>query len=215
MDALIGTKVGMTQIYDEEGRQIPVTVLAMGPCTVVQRKTVEKDGYAALQIGYQSQKKHRVTKPMQGHFAKAGVDPVRYVREIPPPASPAGEWKAGDALTAGIFKDATHVDVIGTTKGRGFQGVVKRYRMAGGRASHGGGNHRAPGSIGMCEHPARVLKGKKLPGHMGHRRVTVQNLKVIQLREEDHAILVQGAVPGPNGGLVMIRRALKKHTTTT
>lgn len=215
MDTLLGTKVGMTQVFDEDGRQVPVTVLAVGPCTVVQRKTTATDGYEALQVGYGAQKAHRLTKPRQGQFAKAGVEAHRHLCEVPVPAGGASADQPGAQLTVSLFQGVTHVDVIGSSKGRGFQGVVKRHRMRGGRASHGGGNLRAPGSIGMCEEPGRVLKGTKLPGQMGNRRVTVQNLRVVQVREDDQALLVKGAVPGPNGGLVLIRKALKKPATTS
>ena len=208
MDALIGKKVGMTQVFDEAGRQIPVTVLELGPCPVVQRKTVETDGYDAVQIGYGEKKAKRLTKPLQGHFKKAGADTQQALREVRVGADE--EFEPGSTLNVSIFDGVTFVDVTATTKGRGFQGVVKRYNMRGGRASHGGGNLRGPGSIGMCEFPGRVFKGKKLPGHMGSVQVTVQHLKVVAVREEDNALLVRGAVPGPNGGLVMVRKSLKK-----
>ena len=209
MDAMIGTKVGMTQVFDELGRQIPVTVVELGPCSVVQRKSVEKEGYDAVQLGYLDQKPHRLTTPVRGHFAKNKVAPKRVLREVRLPHEE--EVGVGDTVDASIFNDIAYVDVSGISKGRGFQGVVKRHGMAGGRASHGGKSGlRSVGSIGMCEYPARVLKGKKLPGHMGNRQVTTQNLKLIAIREEDNAILVQGAVPGPTGGLVLVRKSIKK-----
>lgn len=210
MDTLIGKKLGMTQVFDDEGRQIPVTVLAVGPCTVVQRKTVERDGYEAAQLGFDPQKESRVTRPLRGHFMKAGAAPCRVLGEVRlDPATDEGV-QSGTEIGVTLFEDVAFVDVTATSKGRGFQGVVKRHGMGGGRASHGGGNLRGPGSIGMCEWPARVLKGKKLPGHMGNRRVTVQNLKVVAVRGEDHALLVRGAVPGPTGGVVVVRKAIKK-----
>ncbi len=208
MDALIGKKVGMTQVFDEAGRQIPVTVLELGPCAVVQRKTVETDGYDAVQIGFGEQRAKRLSKPLQGHFKKGGAELKHVLREVRVDAGE--ELELGSQVNVSVFDGVGYVDVTATTKGRGFQGVVKRYNMRGGRASHGGGNLRGPGSIGMCEFPARVFKGKKLPGHMGCVQVTVQNLKVVAVREEDNALLVRGAVPGPNGGLVMVRTSLKK-----
>ena len=208
MDALIGKKVGMTQVFDEAGRQIPVTVLELGPCAVVQRKTVETDGYDAVQIGFGEQRAKRLSKPLQGHFKKGGAELKHVLREVRVDAGE--ELELGSQINVSVFDGVGYVDVTATTKGRGFQGVVKRYNMRGGRASHGGGNLRGPGSIGMCEFPARVFKGKKLPGHMGCVQVTVQNLKVVAVREEDNALLVRGAVPGPNGGLVMVRTSLKK-----
>jgi large subunit ribosomal protein L3 len=208
MNALIGKKVGMTQVFDEAGNQIPVTVIQAGPCVVVQRKTAETDGYDAVQIGYGEQKPQRVNKPSTGHFAKAGVPPQRRLKEFRVDA--ASELKAGDSIGVNCFNDINYVDVTATSKGRGFQGVVKRWNFGGGRATHGSHHHRTPGSIGMCTFPSRVFKGKKMPGHMGNTQITVQNLKVIAVREEDHAILVKGAIPGPTGGYVQIRKAIKK-----
>lgn len=208
MNEIIGKKVGMTQVFDEKGRQSNVTVLEVGPCTVVQVKTIEKDGYAAAQLGFGPQKKQRLNKPALGHLDKAGVEPLRVLREVEVAADE--EVKAGDQVTAALFEGVEYVDVTGTTKGRGFQGVVKRYNFGGGRATHGSGTHRGPGSIGMKVSPARVFKGKKMPGHMGSDRVTTQNLRVVQVRPDDNVILVEGAVPGPAGGLVMVRKAIKK-----
>jgi len=207
MKGLIGKKLGMTQIYDENGTAVPVTVIEAGPCVVVQQKTVEKDGYNAVQLGFEDQKEHRLTKPLRGHFEKAGVQAKKILRELP-----AGDedLKVGDVLTASIFENVAYVDVTAKSKGRGYQGVVKRHGFSGGRASHGSHMHRRTGSIGMCEFPARVLKGKKMPGHMGCRRVTKQNLKIMQVRAEENLILLKGAVPGANGGIVIIKEALKK-----
>jgi large subunit ribosomal protein L3 len=207
MQALLGKKLGMLSVFDDEGRQVPVTAIEVGPCVVVQKKTADKDGYDAVQLGFQAQKESRLTKPAAGHFKKAGAPTMRVLREV---RAGDAEVNVGDQVGLGAFDGVAFVDVIGTSKGRGFQGVVKRHNMSGGRASHGSGNHRAPGSIGMCVNPARVLKGKKMPGHMGHRRITTQNLKVIAVREEDNVLLVRGAVAGPNGGIVVVRRALKK-----
>ncbi len=209
MTAIIGRKVGMTQIFDEAGQQVPVTVIEAGPCPVVQRKTEETDGYDAVQLGFIEQKPQRLSKASRTRFEKAEVAPRRVLREFRCDAE--SELKAGDEVKADAFKDISFVDVTGITKGRGFQGVVKRHNFGGGRASHGGKQTlRRGGSIGMCEFPARVLKNTKMPGHMGNVRVTTQNLKIVQVREEDNAILVKGSIPGPNGGVVLVRKALKK-----
>lgn len=208
MKSLIGKKLGMTQIFDEEGCRVPVTVIEAGPCSVVQRKTTAIDGYEAIQLGFGAQKESRVSKPLVGHFKKAGFDAQRELREVRVDAS--DETKAGDTLTAGIFEVDGYVDVEGTTKGKGFQGVVRRHGFSGGRASHGSHMHRRTGSIGMCEYPARVFKGKKMPGHMGNTNITVQNVRIVQVRPEENLILLKGAVPGANGCTVVLRTALKK-----
>ena len=208
MKGLIGRKLGMTSVYDEAGAAVPVTVIEAGPCVVVQQKNQEKDGYAAVQLGFDDQKEQRLNKPKLGHFKKAGVDAKRVLREIR--VEEATEVSVGDVINAGAFEEVNYVDIIATGKGRGFQGVVKRYNFAGGRASHGGGWVRRTGSIGMCEFPGRVFKGKKMPGQMGDKRVTTQNLKVIQVRPEENLILVKGSVPGANGGIVVIKEALKR-----
>jgi large subunit ribosomal protein L3 len=208
MNSLLGRKVGMTAVFDEKGRQSVVTVLEVGPCHVVQVKTPEKDGYAAAQLGYGPQKKQRMTKPALGHLAKAGLEPVRILREVR--LESGDEPKSGDVLDASLFEGVAYVDVIAASKGRGFQGVMRRHNFGGGRATHGSGTHRGPGSIGMKVSPARVFKGKKMPGHMGNTQTTVQNLRVVQLRGEENVLLVEGAVPGPAGGLVMVRKAIKK-----
>jgi len=208
MKSLIGKKLGMTQIFDDEGCMVPVTVIEAGPCSVIQRKTTEADGYEAIQIGFGAQKESRVTKPLIGQFKKAGVETMRELREVRVDA--ADETKAGDTLTAAVFEDINFVDVLGSTKGKGFQGAVKRHGFSGGRASHGSHMHRRTGSIGMCEFPARVFKGKKMPGHMGNVNVTTQNMKVVQVRAEENLILLKGAVPGANGSTLVLREALKK-----
>ena len=208
MQTLIGKKIGMTRVYDDAGVQVPVTVVQVGPCVVVQRKSAKPDGYEAVQLGFQEQKESRLTKPLQGHFKKAGAKPQKVLREVRVDA--AEEAKAGDVLTAKAFEGVKFVDVLGHTKGRGFQGVVKRFRFAGGRASHGGGWNRKPGSIGNREWPARVFKNKKLPGHMGSVDITTQNLRVVKVLADDHALLLEGAVPGPTGGIVLVRKAIKK-----
>ncbi len=208
MQGIIGKKLGMTQVYDAKGRHVPVTVLAVGPCVVLQRKSSARDGYEAVQVGYLDQKEHRLNKPQLGHFKKAGVAPKRIVKEFPVDAADA--TKEGDTFTVTLFDGVSYVDVTGVTKGRGFQGVVKRHGMAGGPAAHGHTSHRRPGSIGMRTKPGRIFKNKRLPGHMGNVMVTTQNLKVVQVRADDNAILVEGSVPGPTGSIVMVRKAIKK-----
>lgn len=208
MKGLIGKKLGMTSIYDDKGAAVPVTVLEVGPCVVVQRKEEDRDGYSAVQLGYAEQKEQRVNKAAKGHFNKAGVATQRILREFRVDAD--AEVAVGDVLNASAFEEVNYVDVVATGKGRGFQGVVKRYDFGGGRASHGGGWLRRPGSIGMCEFPGRVFKGKKMPGHMGDKRVTTQNLQVMQVRADENIILVKGSVPGANGGIITVKEALKK-----
>ena len=198
----------MTSIYDDNGVAVPVTVIEAGPCVVVQRKANDTDGYTAVQLGYEDQKEQRVNKPSLGHFKKAGVDAKRVLSEFR--VDESVEAAVGDVIAADVFAEVNFVDIIATGKGRGFQGVVKRYDFGGGRASHGGGWIRRPGSIGMCEFPGRVFKGKKMPGQMGSKRVTTQNLKIMQVRPEENLILVKGSVPGANGGIVVIKEALKK-----
>jgi large subunit ribosomal protein L3 len=209
MQGLIGKKMGMTQVFDAEGRRVAVTVIQAGPCRVVQRKTLENDGYAAVQLGFGEQKAHRVGKAELGRFKRIDAPPCRCLREFG--VDNGEELKAGDTVTvADVFGETRFVDVVGITKGRGFQGAVKRYRMGGGRMTHGGHSKRRIGAIGQCAYPARVAKGKRMPGHMGRVRVTLQNLAVVQVRGEDNLLLVRGAVPGPTGALVEIRKALKK-----
>ncbi|MDA0321999.1 MAG: 50S ribosomal protein L3 [Verrucomicrobia bacterium] len=213
VSASIGRKVGMTNVFDEFGTMIPVTVLEVGPCVVLQRKSTSADGYDAVQLGYLDQKESRMPRPAIGHCKKAGTAPKRFVREVRVDADSA--VKSGDTVTVRTFEDVGYVDVIATTKGRGFQGVVKRHNMAGGRMSHGGHSKRRPGAIGCSSYPANVSKGKAMPGHMGNRSITVQNLAVVQVRGADNLLLVRGAVPGPNGGVVFVRRALKKKAKAT
>ena len=208
MKGLIGKKLGMTSIYDDAGTAVPVTVIEAGPCVVVQQKDNEKEGYAAVQLGYEDQKEQRMSKPELGHLKKAGVSPKRILREFR--VDDSSEIAIGDVISAAAFEEVNYVDITATGKGRGFQGVVKRYGFGGGRASHGGGWIRRTGSIGMCEFPGRVFKGKKMPGQMGDKRVTTQNLKIVQVRPEENLILVKGSVPGAKGGIVVIKEALKK-----
>lgn len=208
MKGLIGKKLGMTSVYDEAGTAVPVTVIEAGPCVVVQQKNNKKEGYSAIQLGFADQKEQRMIKPALGHFKKAGVSAKRVLREFR--VEDSAQVAVGDVINASAFAEVNFVDVTATSKGRGFQGVVKRYGFGGGRASHGGGWERRPGSIGMCEHPGRVFKGKKMPGQMGDYRVTTQNLKVIQVRPEENLIFIKGSIPGATGGIVVIKEALKR-----
>jgi large subunit ribosomal protein L3 len=208
VDGLIGIKVGMTQVFDESGTVIPVTVIKAGPCVVVQNRLKDRDGYEAVQLGLvEFVRPSRVNKPRNGHFSKAGVPPCRILREF---NSNGGEEapKVGEQILVGqIFRKDDLVNVSGTSKGRGFAGFIKRHNFGGGRATHGSMFHRAPGSIGASAFPSRVYPGMRSAGHMGSARVTVRGLKVVGLREEDNLILVKGAVPGRNGGYVMIKKA--------
>jgi large subunit ribosomal protein L3 len=197
----------MTQVFDEDNRLIPVTVIEAGPCPVTQIKSTEKDGYDAIQIGFRPQKEHRLSKAALGHFKKSGVDPLAELQEFR--TSGATDINLGDVLTVEKFTEGQKIDVIGTSKGRGFQGVVKRYGFAGGPASHGSMFHRRGGSYGMCQWPGHVIKGKKMPGHMGADRRTVQNLEVVKVVAEKNLILVKGSVPGARGGLLTVRTAVK------
>lgn len=200
----------MTQIFGRDGRVVPVTALKVGPCVVVQRKTAEKDGYEAVQLGLvEFVKEKNVKKPMEGHFKKAGVEPMRFLREFRIEGSEDEQLNPGDRVLAEQFEVSEKVDVIGTSKGRGFQGVIKRHGQKRGPESHGSMSHRVPGSIGQSAFPSRVLKGVKLPGQMGNKRVTVQNLEIVEVDADNNVILVKGAVPGPNGGYIVVRRAWK------
>ena len=204
---LLGTKIGMTQVFDSEGRSIPVTVIKTGPCPVVQIKTEGRDGYSCLQIGYGEVKAGNVSKSERGHTIKAKVDPLRRLKEIR--FEGESEYGVGDVLTASGFSEGETVDVVGVSKGQGFQGVVKRFGFKGGPASHGSMFHRRGGSYGQCQWPGEVHKGRKMPGRMGGIGRTVQNLEVIKILENRNIILVKGSVPGPNGGEVLVRRAKK------
>ncbi|MFP4281690.1 MAG: 50S ribosomal protein L3 [Opitutales bacterium] len=205
---LIGKKIGMTQVYGEDNQLVPVTVIEAGPCPVIQVKTTESDGYNAIQIGYGVKKEKNTSKALLGHLKKAGQKPFAVINEIRLDAAP--EQAVGDALTVEAFAEARKVDVIGIVKGRGFQGVVRRYNMDGQPASHGHMMHRRPGSIGMRQTPGHVFKGKKMPGHMGQVRRTVQNLKVVRVDAEKNLILVKGSIPGANGTTVLVRTAVKQ-----
>ena len=216
---ILGRKIGMTQVFDANGAALPATVLTAGPCVVVQRKTAARDGYDAVQLGLVEDRPARVNKPLAGHYRKSGVDAAQArlsdVREVG-----VVEASADDALqdgnevrVAALFSAGDQVDVVGESRGRGFQGVMKRHGFAGGRATHGSMFHRAPGSIGQSSWPSRVLKGMRAPGRMGGDRVTVRNLRVIQVDEENNRLVVNGAVPGAPGGHVLIRRATAPRRT--
>ncbi len=206
VEGLIGKKVGMTQGFDEGGNVIPVTVIKAGPCTVIQKKIKEKDGYAALQLGLVEEKGlKKPTKPLLGHLKKSKASPTKLLREFR--FDEKGEIKEGDQFFVDIFQVGEKVHVVGRSKGKGFAGVMKRWGFRGGKASHGSMFHRAPGSIGASAFPSRVVKGKKLPGHMGQERVTVRNLTVIQTDKENNLLVVKGAVPGARGGYLLIKKA--------
>jgi large subunit ribosomal protein L3 len=208
---ILGKKIGMTQVFRPDGQVVPVTLLKAGPCTVVQRKTPATDGYDAIQLGLvEFIKPKRINKPRTGHLKKAGTEGAKFLREfrldrISAPGS--GDLKLGDQVLVSDFKPKDKVDVIGISKGRGFAGVVKRHHFRGGEGSHGSMFHRAPGSIGASSFPSRVLPGMRMGGHMGDEQVTVRNLEIIDVDVEDNVLVVKGAVPGPNGGYVMVRRA--------
>lgn len=206
--ALIGKKIGMTQIFDETGKVVPVTVVEAGPCVVSMKKTVENDGYAAVQMGYGDMKPNKVTKPLQGHFAKADVAPKKTLKEFRFDDTDA--YNVGDVIKADVFEAGNKVDVTGTSKGKGTAGVIKRWNFHRLKETHGTGPCvRHGGSIGMCSDPSRVFKGKKMAGHLGAEKVTVQNLTVVKVDAENNLIAIKGAIPGPNKGIVIIKDAIK------
>lgn len=209
--AILGRKLGMTQIFTEEGQVVPVTVIESGNNVVIQSKTVESDGYNAVQLGFGEIKEKHLTKPLKGRFDKAGVDPVKFIREMRL-AAPS-EYKVGDKIGVDIFEAGQLVDVTGVSKGKGFAGTVKRHGFARGPMGHGSKSHREPGSTGamISGHGGRVLKGKKLPGHMGHERVTVQRLTLVKVDADRNLLLIKGAVPGPKKGLLMIKETVKPN----
>ena len=205
---IIGKKIGMTQIFDENGKVVPVTVVEAGPCVVSQKKTVENDGYAAVQIGFGDLKAHKVKKPMAGHFAKANVAPKRTLRQFR--FDDIDAYNVGDLVKADVFAAGDKVDVTGTSKGKGYAGVIKRWNFQRLKESHGSGPvARHGGSIGSCSDPSRVYPGKKMAGHLGSERVTVQNLQVVKVDAENNLIAIKGAIPGPNGGTVVIHDTVK------
>ncbi len=205
--AILGTKLGMTQIFAEDGKVIPVTVVEAGPCTVIQNKTVEKEGYNSVVVGYGEVKEKSLNKPQKGIFAKANVACKKYLREFR--YEDEANLSVGDEIKADIFEAGEKIDVSGTSKGKGFAGPMKRWGLHRGPMSHGSGYHRGSGSMGACSNPGRVMKGKKLPGHMGVVKVTVQNLEIVKVDTENNLILVKGAIPGNKGGLVTIRNSVK------
>jgi len=204
---LLGRKIGMTTIFREDGSAIPVTLLEVGPCFVVQVRTKERDGYDAVQIGFERMKEKHCTKPLLGHFKKAGVPPLRFLREVRLKTS-EHNLKPGQVLTVEAFEGIRFVDVSGTSKGRGFAGTIKRWGFRRGPQSHGSQNVRRPGAIGQCMTPGRVFKGKRMAGRYGGKRVTVRNLEEVEIIPERNILVVKGAVPGPNGGFVEVRRSL-------
>ena len=205
--AIIGKKIGMTQIFDEKGNVVPVTVVEAGPCTVVMKKTIENDGYEAVQLGFGDVKVQRVNKPMMGHFKKADVAPKKTLKEF----KLEGELNVGDTIKADIFAAGDKVDVAGTSKGKGTAGAIKRWNFSRLKESHGTGPvARHAGSLGACSDPSRVYKGKKLAGHLGCEKVTIQNLDVVKVDAENNLLAIKGAIPGPKGGIVVIRDTVKK-----
>lgn len=203
---LLGIKVGMTQVFSDNGEIVPVTVVAAGPCQVIQKKTVETDGYNAIQVGFQPKKEHRVNKPEKGHFDKAGTQPYQYIREFRVEDPEA--YEVGQKIDVDLFSEGEKIDVTGISKGHGFQGMIKRHHGRRGPDTHGSDYHRRTGSL-AAKGPARVFKGRKLPGHMGVDKVTVQNLEVIRSDKERNLLLVKGAIPGPRKGLVILKKAVK------
>ena len=210
MEGLIGKKIGMTQIYDADGKRVCVTVIEAGPCPVVQLKTVENDGYSAAQVGFGPQKAKRLAKAQQKHFEKAGVETMRVLKEF---KLDEGETlEVGKAVTVANFEGVKYVDVTGVTKGRGFAGVLKRYNFAGGNMTHGGHSKRRTGGLAARDLPGWIEKGKKMPGHMGDVNRKVTNLEVVAVRPDDNALLVKGSVPGARNGIVIVRKSLKNNT---
>lgn len=208
MQGLIGKKIGMTGVFDEQGIRLPATAIECGPCLVLSRKTLEKDGYEAVRLAFEACAEKRVSRPLAGAFKKAGVAPMRYTREFA--LEPGDAVKAGDTVNISLFEKVSHVDVSGITKGRGFQGIMRRHDMSGGPMTHGGQSKRRVGAIGCREIPGKVHKGKRMPGRMGGVKITQQNLKVIGIRREDNVLLINGSIPGPNGNLLVIRKSAKK-----
>lgn len=206
---ILGKKLGMTQIFDEKGVLTPVTVVSAGPCQILQIKTKEKDGYSALQLGFDQKSKKATNKPQMGHFGKSGSDPLRFVREVR--IDNESEYEVGQTIDVNIFEKGEHVDVTGITKGRGFQGTIRRYHTRRGPETHGSRHHRRPGSSGASAHPSHVFKGKKNPGQMGSSRATTLNLTIIKTDKEKNLILIKGSVPGHINGYIMIRKPVRKR----
>lgn len=206
IQGIIGRKRGMSRIFSEDGQSIPVTVVEAGPCVVLQKKTTKRDGYDAIQLGFVSKKEARLAKAQIGHCTKAGKGCFRYLREFSIESDDRDVYETGQEITVEGFEIGEKVDVVGTSKGRGFAGVIKRHKFHGGGDTHGSMCHRAPGSIGASSYPSRVFKGKKMPGQMGNCRVTVKNLTVIDVRPEENVLLIKGAIPGSKNGLLLIHR---------
>jgi large subunit ribosomal protein L3 len=205
--AIVGTKLGMTQIFDPDGKVIPVTAILAGPCVVVQKKTIENDGYCSVQVGYEDKAERKMNKPLKGHFDKAKVSYKKVLKELK--LENADELNVGDEIKVDIFEEGDRVDVSGISKGKGYAGTIKRWGTHRGPMAHGSGYHRGVGSMGGSSAPSRVFKGKKLPGQLGCEKVTVQNLDVVRVDAEKNLILVKGAVPGPKGGIVTIKNSVK------
>ena len=207
VNGIIGKKLGMTQLFADDGSVTPVTVIKAGPCIVVQKKTVNTDGYDAVQLGLVEEKApRRINKPTEGHFKRAGVPPTRVLREVRVQASEEGT-NVGDKVLVDIFNQNDLVEIIGRSKGRGFAGFIKRHGFGGGRATHGSMFHRAPGGIGASAYPSRVIKGTRMAGHMGNERKTIKNLRVVAVDTDNNLLMIHGAVPGPNGAYVLIKKA--------
>lgn len=212
MKGILGKKVGMTQVFDDRGEVIPVTVIEAGPCFVAQIKTVERDGYTAIQMGFEDIKPKRLTQPQLKHLQKSNLPALRHLREFRMAPEELAGLAEGQKITVDIFEAGEYVDITGMSKGRGFAGVVKRHGFSGGPKTHGQSDrHRTPGSIGACYTPGRVFKGKRMPGHLGNERVTVQNLQVVMVDPERNLLAVRGAIPGANNGLVVVRQARKSR----
>jgi large subunit ribosomal protein L3 len=207
MKAILGKKIGMISYFTKEGEMLPVTVVQAGPCVVVQKKTIETNGYEAIQIGFEEVKKEKLNKPLLGHFQKANVPPMRFLREV---RGRFDDLDVGSEIKVDIFTPGEKVDVVGISKGKGFAGVMKRWGFSGGPATHGSMSHRRPASAGP-QQPQRIIKGKKMPGHMGAERVTVQNLEVVDVDPERNLLLLKGGVPGRKGSLLLIRQAIKSQ----
>ncbi|MBX3177985.1 MAG: 50S ribosomal protein L3 [Candidatus Hydrogenedentes bacterium] len=207
VNGLLGRKLGMTRVFTEDGRWIHVTLVEAGPCTVIQKKTQDSDGYDAIQVGFGEARESRLNKPQLGHFKKAGQAPKQVLREFRVQAD--AELNVGDEIRNDIFKAGDRVDVSGTSKGKGFAGVIKRHGMGGGPGAHGSHFHRAPGSIGQSADPSKVYKGKRLPGRMGNNNRTTQNIEIVDVDAEKNLLLLRGAVPGANGGVVVLQRSVK------
>jgi large subunit ribosomal protein L3 len=208
MSGLIGKKVGMTQIY-KDGKRIPVTVVQAGPCVVVQKKSEEVDGYTSIQLGFEKQKEHRLTKPELGHFKKANVEPMKHLKEFR--VDDVDAYELGQELTVELFEEGTKVDVVGVSKGKGYSGAMKRWNFSGGEKSHGSKFHRALGSTGQHSYPARVFPGKKMPGQYGNKQITVQNQEIVRIDKENNLIASKGAIPGAKNTLIYITNTTKSY----